>query len=87
MGRDEFVAQADQLEKRAVELDDVVLGAPRMAVQRADLKAEPAIELGLLGQGVSGDDQMVDGARHGRAPQRRPERPLRRRRSGADPVA
>ena len=45
------VAEADQFEKRAVELDDMILGAPGMAVARADLEAEPAVERRLRGRG------------------------------------
>ena len=64
MRRGEFVAEADQFEERAVELDDVVLGAPGVPVARADLEAEPAVKRRLLGKIAGGDDEMVDGARH-----------------------
>ena len=64
MRRGEFVAEADQFEERAVELDDVVLGAPGMAVAGADLEAEAAVERLLFGEVIGGDDEMVDGARH-----------------------
>ena len=63
----EAPAQPDQFEERAVELDDVVLGAPGMAIACAHLKAEAAIELGLRREIASGDDEMVDGAGHGRS--------------------
>ena len=62
--RGEPLAQPDQLEKGAVELNDMVLRAPGMAVARPDLKAETAIELGLRPQIARGDDEMIDGARH-----------------------
>ena len=64
MRRDESLAQADQFEERAVELDDVVLGAPGMPVAGADLEAEAAVKRRLLGKIMGGDDEMVDGARH-----------------------
>jgi hypothetical protein len=36
-----------------------------MAVARADLEAEAAVKRRLRVQVVGGDDEMVDGARHG----------------------
>ena len=37
------LAEADQFEKAAVELHNVIFGAPGMAIARADLKAEPPV--------------------------------------------
>jgi hypothetical protein len=39
-----------------------------MAVARPDLEAEPAVERLLFAEVAGGDDEMVDGARHGPAP-------------------
>ena len=50
--------------KDDLELDDPVLGAPGMAIARADLKPEPLVEGGGLVEIVDGDDEMVDPAGH-----------------------
>jgi hypothetical protein len=39
-----------------------------MAIARPDLKAEAAVEFGLRGKIAGGNDEVVDGARHGPLP-------------------
>jgi hypothetical protein len=63
--RAEAIAEPDQFEKRTVELNDMVLSAPGMAIARPDLEAEAAVKLGLRVEIMRGDDEMIDGARHG----------------------
>ncbi len=63
-GRFEADAEADQFEKGAVELDDVVLRAPGVPVAPADLESEPAIEIGLGVEIAGGDDEMIERAGH-----------------------
>ena len=69
--------QADQFEKSAVELNDVIFRAPGMAIARADLEAEATIDFGLGGQIARGDDEMIYGARHKELPWRNATRPRR----------
>jgi hypothetical protein len=57
----------DQLQKMVRKLNDVVLGAPRMMVARADIEAEPLIKRSLAAEIAGRVDDMVDGARHGRS--------------------
>ena len=60
------IGDRQQLDEGAGELDDVVLRPPgaRMAVARADLKAEPPIELGGRVEIAHRVDDMVEAARH-----------------------
>ena len=60
----ESLAQADQFEERPVELDDMIFGAPGMAIARPDLKAEPPVERCLRGEIEGGYHDMIDGAGH-----------------------
>ena len=59
---DETLAQCDQFQKGAVELDDVVFRAPGMTIARPDLEAEPAKQVGLGVEIVGGNDDMIEGA-------------------------
>ena len=62
--RREALAEPDQFEKGAVELDDMVLGAPGMAVAVRHLEAEAPIAFGGGFKVVEGEDEMVEGAGH-----------------------
>jgi hypothetical protein len=55
-------SQADQFQIDPVELDDMVLRAPRVAVARGDLKAQPAISLRRRVEVAIRKDEMVKGA-------------------------
>jgi hypothetical protein len=61
--------QSNQFEECAVELDDVILGSPGMAIARANLKSKPAVQRCLRIQIMRSDDEVVDGA--GQRPSRR----------------
>ena len=67
--RRKSLPQTDQLEKRTVELDNVIFRSPRMAIARPDLKAQPAIERRLGFEIRRSDDEMID--RAGQCPSRR----------------
>ena len=63
--RREPLAQADQFEESPVELDDMIFGAPGMAIARADLKAEPSKQLRLGVEVAGGNDDVIEGAGQG----------------------
>ena len=63
-GPHEAFAAPDQFEKGAVELHDMVFGAPGVAIARADLEAEASVALGGGVEVAEGDDEVVERAGH-----------------------
>ena len=60
MGRDGgALAQRDQLDEGAGELDEPVLGAPRMPVARSHLEAEALIEGPRFVEVTNGNDEVI----------------------------
>jgi hypothetical protein len=62
--RNELLPETDQLEKSAIELNDVVFCTPGVAIARPDLKTKPPVQGGLRRKIMRGYDQVIDGARH-----------------------
>src|SRR5262249_40852790 len=58
----------EQFDKEAGQLDQVVMGAPRMTVARADGEAEPSIELGCRLEIAHSMDDVVESAGHLKPP-------------------
>ena len=58
------LAHRDQLDEGAGELDEPVLGAPRMPIARSDLEAETPIEASGFVEVADGNDEMIDPAGH-----------------------
>ncbi len=64
-GRPEVFSEANEFEKGAVKLHDMIFSAPGMAIAWPDVEAEPPIAFGGGGEIAVGDDQMIEGAGHG----------------------
>ena len=47
-----------------LELDNPVLGAPRMSIAGADLETEPLVKIGSPIEIADGDDEVIDAAWH-----------------------
>jgi hypothetical protein len=58
------LADGQQLDEKAIELDDAIVGAPRMAIARADDEAEPLIERRRRVEVVHRMNDMVESPRH-----------------------